>query len=189
VTAGDERARAEEIEQVLLGGLQRVRPVIAEPDPAWPRRFAQERDRIAAALGARALQIEHIGSTAVPGLAAKPIVDILLVVERADDEDAFAPALEPLGYVLRVREPGHRMLRGGADDVNLHVYDSGAPDAEAYLLLRDWLRTHPRDRARYAALKQRLARREWADINLYADAKGPLIRELLARARAEAQGA
>ncbi len=188
MTGDDERARTEELEQALVGGLQRARPVIAEPDPGWPRRFAAERDRIAAALGASALQIEHIGSTAVPGLAAKPIVDVLLVVERADDEAAFAPQLERLGYVLRVREPGHRMFRGG-EDVNLHVYGSGAPDVEAYLLLRDWLREHPDDRDRYAALKRRLAEREWADINLYADAKGPLIRELLVRARAAAHGA
>jgi len=188
VPTDDERARLEEIERALVDGPRRVRPVVAEADPAWPQRFAAERERIAGALGARALRIEHIGSTAVPGLAAKPIVDVLVVVETADDEPTFAPALERIGYVVRVREPGHRMLRGGADDVNLHVYGVGATEIDDYLLLREWLRTNPRDRARYAALKRRLARREWEDINLYADAKGPLIRELLERARRAAAG-
>jgi GrpB-like predicted nucleotidyltransferase (UPF0157 family) len=189
VASDDEQMRTEELERALVGGLRPVRPVIVDPDPAWALRFAAERDRIAAALGARAVRIEHIGSTAVPGLAAKPLVDILLVVDSADGEADYAPALAAIGYAARVREPGHRMFRGGAGDVNLHVYGTGASEIDDYLLLRDWLRAHPRDRARYAALKRRLARREWADINLYADAKGPLIRELLDRARQAAAGA
>ena len=173
----------EELDRALVGGRRRVRPVIADYDPAWPARYEQERARVAAALGERALRIEHVGSTAVPGLPAKAVIDICLAVADPDDEAAYVPPLEPLGFSVRVREPGHRMLGVPARDVHLHVYAPGDPEIEQYLLLRGWLRAHPDDRARYAALKRRLAEREWPDMNYYAEAKGPLIRELLARAR------
>ena len=126
--------------------------------------------------------IHHIGSTAVPGLAAKPIVDILVTVADPDDESAFVPALERAGYALRVREPGHRMLRTPELDVHVHVWREGSADAERDVALRDRLRANAADRAAYEALKRSLAERDWEDMNHYADAKGALIREIRARA-------
>ncbi len=165
----------------LIGGVERRAIVIAEADSAWPRRFELERDRIAAALGGAALRIEHIGSTAVPGLAAKPIVDVLLAVAEPDDEPAYLPALEYAGYVLRVREPGHRMVRTPELDVHVHVWAEGSPEIGRHLAFRDRLRESAEDRAAYERLKRELAAREWDDMNAYADAKGALIREILRR--------
>lgn len=164
------------LDRVLIGGRERREIVIAEHDPAWPRRFAAERERLAAALGDRALRIEHIGSTSVPGLAAKPIVDILVEVPSLDGVD-----LERAGYVLRVREEGHRMYRTPELDVHVHVWPVGSPNIASHLAFRDRLRASPEDRAAYEALKRELATRDWPDMNHYADAKGPLIREILAR--------
>jgi GrpB-like predicted nucleotidyltransferase (UPF0157 family) len=166
------------LERVLVGGLERREIVIAPHDPGWAERFAVERARIAAALGERALRVEHIGSTSVPGLAAKPIVDILVEVAALGD----AAGLSGAGYVLRVREDEHRMYRTPALDVHVHVWRSGHPDIAAQLAFRDRLRASPEDRAAYEALKRELAGRDWPDMNHYADAKGPLIRQILARA-------
>jgi GrpB-like predicted nucleotidyltransferase (UPF0157 family) len=187
VSHPDRDALNARLDAVLIGGRERRAVVIAEPDPAWPARFARERERIAAALGAAALRIEHIGSTAVPGLPAKPIVDVLVEVADAEDEPAFVPALERAGYVLRVREPGHRMLRTPELDVHVHVWTAGGEEARRHLAFRDRLRASDADRAAYAALKRELAAREWDDINHYAEAKGPLIREIEARAFREAR--
>jgi GrpB-like predicted nucleotidyltransferase (UPF0157 family) len=167
---------------VLVGGRERVPIVIADPDPAWPARFAAVRDRVRAALGARALDVQHIGSTAVPGLAAKPIVDVLLTVADVADEGGYAGALEAAGFALRVREPGHRMFRTPGRDVHLHVYEPDSPEV-ADLDLRDRLRHSADDRALYAATKRELARRPWADMNEYADAKSDVIAGILGRAR------
>ena len=164
------------LDRVLIGGRERREIVIAEYDPGWPRRFAVERERIAAALGERAVRIEHIGSTSVPGLAAKPIVDILVEVPSLDGVD-----LERAGYVLRVREEGHRMFRTPELDVHVHVWPSGHRDIADQLAFRERLRASSEDRAAYEALKRELATRDWSDMNDYADAKGPLIREILAR--------
>jgi GrpB-like predicted nucleotidyltransferase (UPF0157 family) len=165
------------LDRVLIGGRERRAIVIAPYDPGWPERFLVERARIAAALGERALRIEHIGSTSVPGLAAKPIVDILVEVASLEGID-----LEPAGYVLRVREEGHRMFRTPELDVHVHVWPSGSPDIERQIRFRDRLRASPEDLAAYAALKRELAARDWPDINYYAEAKGPLIREIERRA-------
>jgi GrpB-like predicted nucleotidyltransferase (UPF0157 family) len=166
------------LDRVLVGGQERREIVIAPYDPAWPERFLVERARIRAALGRRALRIEHIGSTSVPGLAAKPIVDILVEVAALED----AAGLAGTGYVLRVREERHRMFRTPELDVQVHVWPSGHPDIGAQLAFRDRLRASPEDRTAYEALKRELATRDWPDMNHYADAKGPLIREILARA-------
>ncbi len=165
------------LDRVLIGGRERREIVIADYDPAWPERFEAERARVAAALGPRALRIEHIGSTAVPGMAAKPIVDVLVEVASLDGVD-----LSPAGYVLRVREDGHLMFRTPALDVHVHVWPSGHPDIATQLAFRDRLRASAEDRAAYEALKHELAERDWPDINYYADAKGALIRDILRRA-------
>ena len=128
--------------------------------------------------------MEHIGSTSVPGLAAKPIVDVLLTVRDVEDDVAFVPLLEREGFVLRVREPEHRMLRTPARDVHVHVYEPGHAAVSAYLDLRDWLRVDADDRALYERTKRRLATRTWTDMNEYADAKTDVVLSILGRARA-----
>ena len=170
------------LDRVLVGGREPRPIVILDHDPSWPARFETERERIGAALGPVALRIEHIGSTAVEGLAAKPIVDVLVTVAEADDEDAFGPALVAAGYELRVREPGHRMFRTPERDVHLHVWSDGDPEVLRHLRFRDRLRASASDRAAYEQLKRELARREWSDMNHYAEAKSELIAEILARA-------
>lgn len=170
----------EHLDAILIGGREARPVVIAEYDPAWPLRFEAERERIADALGSRAVRIEHVGSTSVPGLAAKPIVDILVTVREPDDEDAFRVALESLGYELRVREPGHRMFRTPDRSVQVHVWADSDPEIERYLQFRRRLRDSPQIRDAYARLKRELAAREWPDVNHYARAKGPFIESVLA---------
>jgi GrpB-like predicted nucleotidyltransferase (UPF0157 family) len=126
-----------------------------------------------------ALRIDHIGSTAVPGLVAKPIIDIDVSVPDADDDATYLPPLRDAGYLLRVREPGHRMVRTPALDVHVHICTAGSDWERWHLLFRDRLRADANDRAAYAKLKLRLAEQDWPDMNAYADAKGPLIEEIL----------
>jgi len=169
------------LDRVLVGGRERRPIAIVDYDTSWPQRFEAERERISTALGAVALRIEHIGSTAVLGLAAKAIVDLLVTVADLDDEGAFGPALVAAGYELRVREPGHRMFRTPARDVHVHVWSDLDPEVERHLRFRDRLRASASDRAAYEQLKRELARREWSDMNHYADAKSELIAEILRR--------
>ncbi|MFD6176821.1 MULTISPECIES: GrpB family protein [unclassified Isoptericola] len=168
----------------LVGGVEKREIVLVEPDPTWPERFARERERIVAALGPVAVRVDHVGSTSVPGLAAKPIVDIDVSVPDVEDEDAYLPALLAAGYELRVREPGHRLVRTPERDVHVHVCATGSGWERSHLLFRDRLRHDAADRAAYAALKRELAQRDWPSMNDYADAKGGLIAEITARAEA-----
>jgi GrpB-like predicted nucleotidyltransferase (UPF0157 family) len=171
-----------DLDDILIGGREKRAIVIAGYDPAWPVRFEAERARILGAIGPAARRIEHVGSTAVPGLAAKPIVDILVAVEDPDHEAAFVPALEAAGYVLRVREPEHRMLRTPQLDVHVHVWRDGSSEVGRHIAFRDRLRASAEDRAAYERLKRSLAQREWDDMNDYAAAKGALIEEIMRRA-------
>ena len=170
-------------EPQVIGG-----PVeLVKYDPSWPEMFAREAQRIECALGRLALQIEHVGSTSVPGLAAKPIIDILMVVTDSADEGNYVSALESADYTMRIREPDwyqHRMLKGRDPIVNLHVFSEGCPEIERMLLFRDWIRSNPADRALYGRTKRELAQREWKYIQNYADAKGGVVEEILGRARA-----
>ena len=169
----------------LIGGVEKRDIVLSTYRPEWPAQFDRHKSIVAEALGARALGIEHIGSTAVPGLAAKPIVDMLLIVAESGEEASYLPELQACGYQLRVRKPEfeqHRMLRTAERDVHLHVFSEGASEIERYLRFRDRLRSSPRDRQRYQDLKQRLAAQDWADMNAYADAKADLIESILATA-------
>jgi GrpB-like predicted nucleotidyltransferase (UPF0157 family) len=167
----------------LVRGLRPTRVVLAEYDPRWPVRFAARAAELHHILGDRARLVEHVGSTSVPGLAAKPIVDIVVGIDDPDDEPAFLPDLEAAGYELRVREAGHRCLRIGEPDepVNLHCYPPEDAEVRKYLIFRDRLRANDVDRDLYERTKRKLAEREWPDINYYAEAKGPVIREILAR--------
>ena len=157
---------------------------IMDYDPLWPAVFRRETDRIRTLLGRRALQIEHIGSTSVPGLAAKPIIDILLVVADSSDEPAYVPILERAGYSLRIRESNwheHRMFKGPAADINLHVFSSSCPEINRVLNFRDWLRSNAADRDLYERTKRDLSENKWANVDDYADAKTAIIEEILAR--------
>jgi GrpB-like predicted nucleotidyltransferase (UPF0157 family) len=174
-------------EAELIGGIEKRDIVVVGYDPSWPGRFAAERQRILDALGPTARRVEHVGSTSVPGLAAKPIIDVDLSVPDPDDEPAYLPALERVGYHLRVRQPGHRMVRTANLDVHVHICGEGSEWERRHLLFRDWLRSDGADRDAYAALKRELARRAWSDMNAYADAKGVLIGEITARAEAWAK--
>ena len=140
-----------EIRAHIIGELKPLpnRILIVDYDPQWPVLFEREADRIRAALGHRALRIEHTGSTSVPGLAAKPIIDVLLVVSDSGDEGAYAPALQAAGYVLRIRETKwyeHRMFKGPDTEINLHVFSSGCPEIDRMLMFRDWLGSDAADR-------------------------------------------
>jgi GrpB-like predicted nucleotidyltransferase (UPF0157 family) len=170
------------LDRVLIGDREPGPVRLAEWDPAWSARFERERDRIRQALGAVARRVEHIGSTSVAGLAAKPIVDILVTVPDVDDERAFVESLVSAGYVLRVREPGHRLFRTPDAGVHVHVLPDGDPEAERYLIFRDRLRSSAEDRIAYERLKRELAPRDWYEIGHYAQAKGPLVEAILARA-------
>lgn len=171
----------------LVGGTEKREIRIVGHDPSWAERFALERQRIVAALGAVARRVDHVGSTSVPGLAAKPIVDIDVSVPDVESEQDYLPGLLAAGYVLRVRERGHRLVRTVERDVHVHICDTGSDWERRHLLFRDWLRRDAEDRAAYENLKRELARREWPDMNAYADAKGPLIAEITGRAEVWAQ--
>jgi GrpB-like predicted nucleotidyltransferase (UPF0157 family) len=159
--------------------------LIENYDPRWPELFRREADRIRAGLGDRALRIEHTGSAPIPGLVAKPVIDILLVVADSSDEVNYAPEREAVGYILRFREPDwheHRLFRGPDTEINLHIFSAGCPEIDRMLTFRDRLRADTADRDLYARTKLALAREQWADVQNYADAKTAVIEEILARA-------
>jgi GrpB-like predicted nucleotidyltransferase (UPF0157 family) len=160
------------------------RIVIEDYDPAWVGRFAAARSLLEAALGGLISTIEHVGSTSVPGLPAKPIIDIDLLIEDTADESRYVPALERHGYRLVLREPwwyGHRMLISPAEDVHLHMWPKDAPEPIRHRLFRDWLRSHPEDRDLYAAVKRRLARDTVDQPADYSLAKNDVIDDIYGR--------
>lgn len=182
----------EEILAVTLGAIAPPgRVALAEYDPAWPELFAREAVRIRAALGDRVVLLEHVGSTSVPGLAAKPLIDILLVVPDSGDEATYVPDLEAAGYVLRIREPEwfeHRLFKGPDTDINLHVYSVGCTEPSRMMLFRDHLRRDEADRQLYERTKRTLADRVWTHVQNYADAKSAVVDEIMARAESAAAG-
>ena len=177
--------RRPDVEEIdLIGGTEVRQLEVVDYDPVWPRIFADHRDRLSAALGTAAVDVEHIGSTSVPGLAAKPIIDIVVTVDDITAEEDYFDALQGTGYTLRVREPGHRLVRTPARDVHVHIYQSGAQAVVDYLLLRDRLRGDAGDRALYAQTKRGLIAQGFDDMNAYSDAKTEVIAGILARAAA-----
>ena len=160
---------------------------LVDPDPEWAAQYAGQEERIRRALGPRVVRVEHVGSTAVPGLAAKPVIDIVLAVADSSDEAAYLPDLETAGYLLQFREPDwyeHRFLRDHDPDVQVHVFTDGSSEVERMLLFRDRLRSRPEERELYERTKRELAARRWAYIQDYADAKSYVVEEIIARARA-----
>jgi GrpB-like predicted nucleotidyltransferase (UPF0157 family) len=178
----------EQIRAATIGELKpHAAPILlVEYDPEWPRLYLREEERLRAALGARALHVEHVGSTSVPGLAAKPVIDVVLVVADSADELAYVPDLEVAGYVLRIREPDwfeHRLLKGPDTNVNLHVFSRGCSEVQVMLDFRDWLRTHDADRELYESAKRDLAAKDWKYVQNYADAKTAVVEEINERAQ------
>lgn len=178
-----------EIRAATVGELKEHRAPIAlvEPDPTWPAMFRREEERIRGALGERVIRLEHTGSTSVPGLAAKPVIDMTMTVADVRNEAAYVPDLEKAGYVLRIRESepdwyDHRVFKGPETNVNLHVFSVGCVELARMVGFRDWLRTHDDDRELYERTKRDLAMREWKYVQNYADAKTEVVEAIMARA-------
>jgi GrpB-like predicted nucleotidyltransferase (UPF0157 family) len=142
------------------GAAPRTGIEVTDPDPAWPRQFDDLAGRIREALGWRAIQLDHVGSTSVPGLPAKPIIDIDLAVADPGREQDYVPALEAIGFRLVIRQPwwyGHRALVADEPRCNLHVFGLDSPEAVRHRIFRDWLRGNAAERDRYAAVKRQAA--------------------------------
>ena len=176
-----------EIEAAVIGGPRVHNDTIhlADYDPSWIESFENEATRIRSALGDAALIVEHVGSTSVPGLAAKPIIDIVLTVADSSDEPTYVPALEAVGYVLRIREPEwfeHRVFKGPDVNVNMHVFSDGCPEVDRMLGFRDHLRDNEADRELYERTKRELAARRWKYVQHYANAKSEVVADIMTRA-------
>jgi GrpB-like predicted nucleotidyltransferase (UPF0157 family) len=153
-------------------------------DSAWVDTYRTLERQIVEALGPAAMQIEHVGSTSVPGLAAKPVIDIDLTVPDSTDENTYIPALEALGFDLTVRERSwheHRCLVLDDPRTNLHVFSPDCPEVIRHRIFRDWLIDHPDDRERYQAAKLD-ARVGVQTVPDYNQRKQPVIREIYDRA-------
>ena len=178
-----ELADLDEVAKVRVGGQSRPVEVVAYDD-GWPADFVTLSDIVRAALGDRVLALEHVGSTAVPGLAAKPVIDADLTVADSGDEAAYLPDLEAAGFLLRVREPEweeHRVVAIEAPKTNLHVWSPGSIEPQRHAAFRDWLRTHDADREEYGALKTELAGRGFGDVMDYNNHKAALVYDLYER--------
>jgi GrpB-like predicted nucleotidyltransferase (UPF0157 family) len=185
----DVQAYDKELAEVTIGGPKALtKPIeIEEYDPEWPARYEREAAKVRSALGERVVRLEHAGSTSVPGLPAKPIIDMVLEVPDSADEPAYVPDMEAAGYVLRIREPDwyeHRVFKGPDTNINLHVFSARCSEVDRMLLFRDWLWTNEADRELYTAAKRDLAAHEWKYVQQYADAKTAVVQEIMARAEA-----
>jgi GrpB-like predicted nucleotidyltransferase (UPF0157 family) len=181
--------REDEIRAYTIGELKPLTApiIVSDYDPRWPELFEREATRIRSILGDRVKLLEHAGSTSVPDLPAKPIIDMILALPDSSDEATYVPEMELAGYVLRIREPDlfeHRVFKGPDTDINLHVFTVGCTEIDQMLRFRDWLRAHPEDRDLYAAKKRELAKQDWKFVQNYADAKTGVVHEILARAGA-----
>jgi GrpB-like predicted nucleotidyltransferase (UPF0157 family) len=177
------------LSRITVGGAQPLaEPIrICDYDPVWAQDFEREASRVRGALGDLVIRLEHVGSTSVPGLPAKPIIDMVLEVQDASDEPAYAGALEAAGYVLHIREDdwlAHRLFKAPGRDVHLHVFSAGCPETDRMVRFRDWLRSNAADRELYARTKRELAGREWKFMQQYADAKTGVVSAIMARADA-----
>jgi len=182
----------EEMRAYTIGELKPLSApiVVSDYNPNWPALYEREAARVRSILGDRVELLEHAGSTSVVDLPAKPVIDMVLAVPDSSDEVTYGPDMERGGYVFRIREPHwfeHRVFNGPDTEINLHVFSVGCPEIDQMLLFRDWLRRHPQDRDLYAATKRALAKQDWKFVQHYADAKGKIVHEILARARAASQ--
>lgn len=175
------------LKEVTLGEVTVLNDEITleEYDENWEKLYEQEKQTIESTLRDYSITVEHVGSTSVPGLCAKPIIDILLLVEDSADEMSYVDKLEEAGYVIRIREPEwyeHRMLKKQHPVVNLHVFSKGCEEAERMLLFRDWLIQNAEDRALYAKTKRNLAKKTWKYVQEYADAKTEIVKLIMEHA-------
>ena len=180
-------AAYDELEKRAIGGPRPLSgPIeLRDYDACWPERYAQHAARLRAALRDRAVRIEHVGSTSVPGLIAKPIIDIVLEVPDSADEAAYVRDLQAAGYVLRIREPDwfeHRLFNTADQGVNLHVFSASCLETERMVRFRNWLRSNGADRELYASVKRELAARDWKYMQQYADAKTDVVEQIMTRA-------
>ena len=187
-------ARQAELDGIWIEGAPRHdKPIHLAPYNAeWPAWYEREAARVRTALGDRVRLLEHAGSTSVPGLSAKPVIDIVLAVADSGDEGAYVPDMVAAGYRLTIREPHwyeHRLFKGPDTNINLHTFTEGSPEIRRMLAFRDRLRSHPEELAAYEAAKQDLAGRTWAFVQDYADAKGTVVEGIIARAMAEEDAA
>lgn len=174
---------------VVSGNAEHNQTIVLKPyDENWPVLFEREKQRISTILKDKALMIEHIGSTSVPGLIAKPIIDILLVVEDAGKEEDYVVDLVSHGYILRIKEPdfeNHHMFLGPDTDIHLHVFSQDSKEIEKYLLFRNYLRNHQEVKELYANTKKALAKKKWKYVQNYADAKSDVVQQIMDAARKE----
>ncbi|WEV68407.1 GrpB family protein [Bifidobacterium sp. ESL0769] len=177
-------------ESPFVSGEPRRDIAVVPYDSSWPTLFEKLRMAIVNALGFRALGIEHIGSTSVPGLAAKPVIDIDLTVANSAEERLYTPALEKAGFRLVIREPWwyeHRMFRGDDPACNLHVWSVGSPEAVRHLIFRNWLRQNAEDRHLYISVKREAANHtHTSTVSEYNQRKQDTIRSIYHRAFIEA---
>ncbi len=174
------------LNKVTIGGARKLadQVLLADYDPRWPEKFYKLAEIIKSVLGNTAIAIEHVGSTSIPGLCAKPILDIILEVSDSSEEATYVPQLESVGFELRIREPDwwqHRLLKFEKPQVNLHVFSSNCPEIDRMLRFRDHLRSHGKDRHLYEAKKRELALRNWDYLQEYADAKSEVVQDILSR--------
>ena len=179
-TVEPRRADVEEVE--LIGGSEKRHLAVVGYDESWPGIFLHHQGRLRKALGTVAVEVEHIGSTSVPGLAAKPIVDILVTVDDITAEEDYLRPLLAAGYELRTREPGHRLVRTPARDVHVHILQRGIQAVDNYLRFRNRLRADTDDRILYEDTKRALLNQGFDDMNAYADAKTAVIAAIMGRA-------
>jgi len=178
-----DRPRRPDVDEVeFVGGQEKRELHVVDYDPQWAHIFAEHRQRIQSALTAVPAEIHHIGSTSVPGLPAKPIIDIAVAVDDITAEEDYLAPLLAAGYLLRVREPAHRLVRTPERDVHVHILEKGDPAITRYLVFRDRLRSDADDRALYAETKKALIQQGFDDMNAYADAKTDVIAAIVARA-------
>lgn len=176
------------LEKVTIGSIAELsgQIILHEYNPHWEVDFRHEKARIEKALRSKGIIVEHVGSTSVPGLCAKPVIDMLLLVKNSTDEDSYVRPLQDIGYTLRIREPEwfeHRMFKRKSPEVNLHVFSVGCEEARRMIVFRNWLRNNTTDRELYAAAKRKLAVRNWKYIQEYADAKSEIVREIFRHIR------
>jgi GrpB-like predicted nucleotidyltransferase (UPF0157 family) len=155
---------------------------LADYDPRWPRQYEALAERVRSALGRAIVLLEHVGSTSVPTLCAKPVIDMLLVVPDSRDEAAYVPAMEAKRFELRIREPDwfeHRMFNAPDIACNVHVFSADCEEPARMLAFRDRLRSHDGDRHAYESAKRELAARTWRHVQHYADAKSEIVRAIL----------
>ena len=172
----------------VIGGIEKRKIKIVKYNNDWHSKFLEHKNKIQNCLGDIVIGIEHIGSTSVPNLSAKPIIDILLIVNDSANEDKYLKKMEDAEYELRVREPDfheHRMFRTSEKDVHIHVLSKGSTEIDEYILFRNRLRSNDTDRIRYEKVKLYLAKSNWNDMNEYADAKTKIIKEIIESTKIE----